>query len=353
VNLRFGWYAPTHGDGRIIGGRSPDLGYSPAYIDRVARAAEAAGFDLILIPAGPGCADAMMTGTHIAAVTTGLRPLVAVRTGAVPPTIAAKAAATLDHLSGGRVALNIVTGGSPAELAMDGDHEAHDRRYARTREFMSVLRAVWAGDDVNHRGTFFEIDHATFAPRPVQAGGPPLYLGGSSDDAVRAAAELGDVYLMWGEPSDAVAAQIMKVRTTAARFGRELRYGIRINLIVDRTSAAAWDRAHAMLSQVDAGTADRARTYIADSDSHALARIQALHGHQTADPAFWTGMVPYRSGNSTALVGSVDDVVTSLRRYLDAGATEFIFSGYPHTTTTELIGTEVLPAMRSLAAAAA
>lgn len=345
--LRFCWYAPTHGDARIIGGRSADLAWSPVYINEVGAAAEAAGFDMILIPAGLDCADATVTAAHLAHATSALRFLIAVRPGSVPPTILAKTAATLDHVSGGRVSLNIVTGGSPMELAMDGDHEPHDRRYARTAEFMSVLRAVWTGDGVDFAGEFFRIVGACLVPKPLQPDGIPLYLGGSSARAVAAAAALADVYLMWGEPSGAVAAQVDRVRTAAAARGRSLRFGMRINLIVDDTSEAAWGRAYAMREQVDAAMAERARAYIRDSDSTALARIQTLRDRATDDPTFWTGMVPFRSGNSTALVGSVDEVADSLLCYVDAGISEFIFSSYPHRDTVHLIGTRVLPALRN------
>jgi alkanesulfonate monooxygenase len=344
--LRFGWYAPTHGDGHIIGGRSAGLEWSPGYIDEVAAEAEAAGFDMILIPAGPGCADAMVTAAHIAAATTSLRPLVAVRPGSVPPTVLAKSAATLDHVSGGRMCLNIVTGGSPAELAMDGDHEPHDRRYARTAEFMTVLRRVWSRDRVDFDGEFFRIVNASLAPKPVRPAGIPLYVGGSSPAAAGVAAELADVYLMWGEPRDAVAAQVDRVRTAARELGRSPRFGMRINLIVDEHSEVAWQRAHAMRERVDPEMSRRAQDYIRNSDSVALARIQALTGHTHDDPAFWTGMVPFRSGNSTALVGSVDEVATSLRGYVRAGISEFIFSSYPHRDSVKLVGTRVLRALR-------
>lgn len=347
MSLRFSWYAPTHGDGRIIGGQSPELAWSPGYINRVAAEAEAAGFDMILIPAGPSCADGIVTAAHIAQATTTLRCLIAVRPGAMPPTVLAKAAATLDHLSAGRLSINIVAGGSPAELAMDGDHEPHDRRYMRAREFLTVLRAVWGSDGVSYAGEFFQIRDAALRPKPLQEGGPPIYLGGTSPSAIQVAAEAADVYLMWGEPSDAVAEQISKVDTAARSHGRRLRFGIRINLIVERTSAAAWERALAMRTQVDLDMAARARAYIADSDSMALSRIQALWNEKHHDPAFWTGMVPFRSGNSTALVGSVEDVVSSLQRYVDAGVSEFIFSAYPHHETVEFVGSQILSALRA------
>jgi alkanesulfonate monooxygenase len=347
MSLRFGWYAPTHGDGRIIGGRSPDLGWSPAYIDEVALAAERAGFDTILIPAGPGCADGFVTAAHVARATRTIRCLVACRTGSASPSFVAKAAATLDHVLGGRLELNIVTGGSPQELRMEGDHVEHDRRYERTREFMGLLRALWTSDGVTHCGEFFHIVEAAFEPKPVQPDGPPLFLGGSSDGAVQAAAEAADVYLMWGEPSPAVENQIAKVREAAAALGREPRFGMRINLIVDAESDAAWERARAMLADVDPAMAARAEAYLATSDSTAVSRIQALQHVQAEDSAFWTGMVPLRSGNSTALVGSVAHVVSSLQRYVDAGVSEFLFSAYPHHETVMQIGTSVIPGVRA------
>lgn len=345
---RFSWYAPTHGDARLIGGRSPDLAWTPAYIDGVAVAAEAAGFDSILLPVGPGCADAMVSATHIALATERLRCIVACRPGSQSPTVLAKAAATLDHVSDGRVSLNVVTGGSPMELAMDGDHEPHDRRYARTREFMAILRAVWSGDAVDYRGEFFRIVEASLEPKPVQPSGPPLYLGGSSEAAVRTAAEEADVYLMWGEPSEAVGEQIARVRAACDATGRTLSFGMRINLIVEEEREAAWERAGAMVAGIDEAMASRASRYLANSDSTAVSRIQALRGADHGDPAFWTGMVAARSGNSTALVGSPGDVVASLRRYVDAGVTEFIFSAYPHGGDSPgFVGEHVVPELRS------
>ena len=344
--LSFAWYAPTHGDATIIGGHDEHLGWSPSYIDEVALEAEAAGFTSILIPTGPSCADPFVTAGHIVAATTDLVPLIAVRTGSWLPTVAAKAAMTLDQISGGRVSLNIVSGGSPMELAMDGDYTRHDIRYRRTGEYLEVLRDLWRGEPTTYKGEFFDITGAAFRPPVVRKEGIPLYLGGASEDAIRIAAAAADVYLMWGEPAEAVSMQLDKARRFASEAGREIRYGMRINLIVEETTEAAWAKAHQMVASVDPEMRERARAYLKDSDSQGVARLQSIAGDGAQDPAYWTGMVPFRSGNSSALVGSPQEVAAALYRYVEAGISEFIFSAYPHRGTARLVGESVIPALR-------
>jgi alkanesulfonate monooxygenase len=349
TDLAFAWYAPTHGDAGIIGGKDDRLAWSPAYIDEIAVEAEQAGFDSILIPAGPSCADPFVTATHIALATTRIAPLIAVRTGSWLPTVAAKTAMTLDQLSGGRVKLNIVSGGSPIELAMDGDHESHDVRYRRTREYLQILRLLAEPEPATFSGEFFDIRGASFTPAARRPGGIPLYLGGASDDALRIAAENADVYLMWGERVEDVEQQLVKARAFASETGRSIRHGMRINLIVRKSSDEAWAAADAMVASVDDAMREKAGRYIADSDSQGVARLQRLAGESSRDSAYWTGMVPYRSGNSSALVGSPDEVAKSLQGYVDAGISEFIFSAYPHRGNATFIGEHVLPQLRDRA----
>jgi alkanesulfonate monooxygenase len=350
MSLTCFWYAPTHGDSRFIATKTPEFPGTPAYLIENAQRAERSGFDGILVPAGPTCSDAFITGTHIAVETQTLRPLVAVRPGTFGPTSVAKMAATLDHISQGRLNLNIVTGGSPLELAMDGDFLVHDERYRRTDEFLEVLKAVWAADDVSHAGRYFQIKGATLRPRPLQTPHPRLYLGGASDLAIETAVRHVDGYLMWGEPVEAVRQQISNVRQVATAAGRgahSLSFGLRITLLVEETDRAAWARAEEILSAIDPTTQGKVARYLNDADSVALSRIQALAGQETSDPCFWTGMVRYRSGNSTVLVGSVDSVATSLRAYIDAGVREFIFSSYPHRDSVSFIGERLLPLLRT------
>jgi alkanesulfonate monooxygenase len=343
MTVPFAWYAPTHGDGFHMG-CAAEIEATPDYIVEVARAAEEVGFESILIPAGPTCTDALITATHIVCHTKRIRPLPAIRPGFVAPTVAAKMAATLDHVSGGRVSLNIVTGGSPPELAMDGDFVEHDARYRRTAEFIAVMKRVWSGDDVDFAGEFYRIRGATLRPRPAQTPFPRLYLGGSSEAALAVAAEHIDRYLMWGEPIEMAAQHIERVRSHASGRGRTgLRYGLRITLVVAETEGEAWRRAQEMVARVDERSVSKVARYLSSSDSKAQQRIQSTRDFRTTDRCYWTGMTAYRSGNSTALVGSYAQVAESLRMYVRAGISEFIFSGYPHLEMAFQVGRYLLP----------
>lgn len=344
-NLRFNWYAPTHGDARIIGGRDTDLAWTPAYIDRVAQEAENASFEGILLPVGPTCADSFISGVHIAMATKRLRVIVAARTGAVLPTVAAKSLATMSHLAPERIAINVVTGGSPMELAMDGDNLPHEARYRRTAEFLQILRGSWEKAPFDFGGEFFKVRGARFTPRPASP--VPVYLGGASESAVHAAAKYADIYLMWGESAEAVVRHLAMVRSLAGLAGRQIRCGMRINLIVGKTHDDAWHMAESGLAAVTSTQAASAAAYIRDSDSEGVRRIQQTQAITTGDRAvYWTGMVPFRSGNSTALVGSPEEVAAALGNYVRGGVEEFIFSSYPHHESVELIGAEVLPRLR-------
>ncbi|USL45558.1 LLM class flavin-dependent oxidoreductase [Priestia megaterium] len=342
----FHFYAPTHGDSKYIGQSRPEIKGTPEHIVKIAKAAEKGGFDGILIPTGPNCADAFITATNIVINTENLRPLIAIRPGFISPTVASKMVSTLDVLSNGRVSLNVVSGGSPKELAMDGDFTNHDKRYERTKEFTEILRGVWEDDPFNYTGRFYKIDNAKFTPAPLQKPYPKLYLGGTSDPAVTVASELFDTYLMWGEPVEDVKAQIQKVKEMANIYNRHVKFGIRINIITASSEKVAWEKAEKIISQVNKDKVSMLKEYMDNSDSISLKRIQSLRGREFEDPCFWTGMTSYRSGNSTALVGSYKQVAESLIKYINVGITEFIFSSYPHLETVSEIGKEILPRIK-------
>ena len=169
----------------------------------------------MLVPTGEMCLDAWMVAATLAQHTERIKFLVAFRPGFVNPPVAARMAATLDSLTGGRILLNVVTGGHLHELAKDGDfvrddsgewHEVdHDSRYRRTAEFMDVVMRSWHERDWEHSGEFFRVANGGVAQRPAQRPHPPIYLGGASDAAMEAAARYADVYLMWGEPVELMA----------------------------------------------------------------------------------------------------------------------------------------------------
>lgn len=212
------------------------VGRPPATTSATLPAAERVGFDAVLTPTGTWCEDAWLATAALIPETTTLRFLVAFRPGFVSPTLAAQQAVTFQRLSGGRLLLNVVTGGSAEEQRRFGDFADHDTRYERTAEFLQIVRGAWSGTPFDFAGEHCRVAGATVAHRPRPQ--PPIFFGGSSDAGKRVAARHADTWLMWGEPPDAAAEQVRHVRALAAEAGREIGFGIRLHLIARRAVGA-------------------------------------------------------------------------------------------------------------------
>jgi alkanesulfonate monooxygenase len=242
--------------------------------------------------------------------------------------------ATLDRLSGGRVLINIVTGGDPVENAGDGIFLSHAERYAVTREFMAAYKALLAGETVDVAGEHIRIEGGQLLFPPVQAPHPPLYFGGSSEAAIDVAAATVDKYLTWGEPPAAVAEKIATVRASAAAKGRRVSFGIRLHVIVRETAREAWAAAEKLIEHVDDATIAKAQTIFARMDSVGQSRMSQLHGGRrdrlVVGPNLWAGVGLVRGGAGTALVGSPPEVAARMEEYREIGVDTFILSGYPH-----------------------
>ena len=328
------WFLPTHGDSRYlgtaIGGRQVNLGY----LRQIAQAADELGYFGVLLPTGRSCEDSWIVASALAPLTERLRYLVAVRPGLQSPSVAARMTATLDRLSGGRLLINVVTGGDPAENAGDGVFLSHDERYEVTREFLDVYKALLDGRVVNSRGKHIAIEDGRLLFPPVQAGGPQLYFGGSSDAGIAAGVKTIDKYLTWGEPPAAVAEKITRVRNVAAGVGRTLSFGLRLHVIVRETNAEAWKAADELISYLDNDTIAKAQSIFARMDSVGQQRMAALHGGRRdkleISPNLWAGVGLVRGGAGTALVGDPPTVAARIREYAELGIDTFILSGYPH-----------------------
>jgi alkanesulfonate monooxygenase len=258
-----------------------------------------------------------------------LKFLVAIRPGIVSPTAAARLTATVDRLSNGRVLINVVTGGDPAEAEGDGVFLSHDERYAATHEFLHIWRRVLQQETVDFAGKYLSVRGAKVLYPPVQKPYPPLYFGGSSEAAQELAAEHIDVYLTWGEPPRDVAQKVADMKRRAAKFGRTLRFGIRLHVIVRDTTDEAWAAANDLLRHVDDRTIALAQQSFARLDSEGQRRMSALHNGRR-DPNLWAGVGLVRGGAGTALVGSPEVVAERLLEYRELGIETFILSGYPH-----------------------
>lgn len=349
---QFDWFLPTSGDGDQVGAatvaagaarhtRTADLGY----LTQVARAAETAGFTAALTPVGAGCPDPWIVCAAVAAGTARLRLLVAFRAGFALPTLLAQQAETFQLLSGGRLALNVVTGGDPAEQRAYGDFLAHDERYARTGEYLEVLRRAWEGVPFDHAGTHYRVERGGLATKLDPA--PPVYFGGASPAAEAVAARHADTYLLWGEPPPAVGARVERIRALAAAEGRTLRVGIRLHVIGRPTAGEAWAEAGRLLDGMAPERVAAAQERYRRMDSVGQARMTALHGGGRdgleISPNLWAGVGLVREGAGTALVGSYAEVAARIDEYAALGVDEFILSGWPHLEEAYRVGENVLP----------
>ena len=328
------WFLPTHGDGHFLGTSDGARPVTLNYLKQIAQAADGLGYHGVLIPTGRSCEDSWVVASALAPLTERLRYLVAIRPGIISPTVSARMTATLDRLSGGRLLINVVTGGDPDENRGDGIHLSHSERYEVTDEFLRIWRRVLQGESVDFEGKHFKVENAKALYPPVQKPYPPLYFGGSSDAAHDLAAEQLDVYLTWGEPPAAVAEKITDVRARAARHGRTVKFGIRLHVIVRETAEEAWQAADRLIAHISDDTIAAAQQSFARFDSEGQRRMAALHGGRRDQleiaPNLWAGVGPVRGGAGTALVGDPQQVAARIKEYADLGIESFIFSGYPH-----------------------
>ncbi|HTW15683.1 MAG TPA: LLM class flavin-dependent oxidoreductase [Nocardioides sp.] len=351
--LKFHWFLPTNGgDGRNVvgGGHGVEAGASgrPAsvpYLGQIARSAEQLGFDAALTPTGAWCEDAWISTAMLSSLSERLKFLVAFRPGLTAPFLAAQMAGTFQNLSGGRLLLNVVTGGESHEQRMFGDFLDKDGRYARADEFLEIVRRLWAGETVDFEGEHYRVEDATLSQIPSPQ--PLIYFGGSSPAALDVAARHADVYLTWGEPPAAVEEKIGRVRERAAAEGRTLTYGIRLHTIARDTSEAAWAEADRLLANISAEDIARVQEGLKRSESEGQRRMLELNrGSKDGleiHPNLWAGVGLVRGGAGTAMVGSYTEIADLIEQYAAVGIEEFVLSGYPHLEESYWFGEGVLP----------
>jgi alkanesulfonate monooxygenase len=344
MSVHFYWYVPTNGDGEYLGLNEPQRKPTLDYIISVAKTAEKAGFEGILIPTGIPYLDSWIVGSAIIHHTRIIKPLIAFRPGFIAPTVAAKMAATLDQFSEGRMLVNVVTGGSAKELGQDGDFVEHNERYARTGEFIEVVQKSWTEEKVNHIGEYFTISDGVLNPSIHQSPNIPIYFGGSSDAAKEIAAKSADVYLQWGEPAQQIEQQINDVKQRAKKYGRQLEYGVRIHVVVRDEESEAWEAAAKIISKADRETLSYMNHYYETTDSVAQKRMNELTRNNERFGRYgWSGIGKIRKGAGTAIVGTPEQVREGLQEYIDIGVKHFILSGFPHLEEAERFGQAVRP----------
>ena len=321
----------------------------------VGEAAEAGGFRALLLGTGWGQKiEAFATAAALLQHCPSIRALIAVRPGYYHPAAVAKLAATIDQHTGGRVLLNVVTGGVPSDLAHYGDILDHDARYARTREFLDIFTALTqdAGTPLTYAGQYFSCQDAVLDYGLCGDPRGRIYFGGASPPARRIAAAHADTYLMWGLPLAEAQATVTEIRQLAAAHDRTIRCGMRINIIARPDTQQAWAVAHRMLADADPATLNRVRAVAAETDSLGQQRMFALSSADTeqgddSTGTYWTGLGRLRVGSGTALVGSYQGVATALSQYMRAGIDSFILASTPHLQECHRIGKHVLPLLKT------
>ena len=328
----------------------------PGYLRASAQAHDEGGFDRILIGWFSNGPDGLQLAAHAGAHTKRVGFLVAHRPGFQAPTTAARAFATLDQLTGGRAAIHVISGGDDADQARDGDWLGKDQRYARTDEYVSVLKAVWAAEGpVDHEGAFYRIRGASPEVRTAQRPRIPIYFGGASEAALRVAGKHADVYALWGETRAQVREITARVRAEAARHGREVRFSLSFRPILADTEEAAWAKAERILGrirevrgQAALGGAGNGPPQNAGSRRllEAAARGDRPEGRLYTAIARETGA----RGNTTALVGTPLQVAEALLEYHALGVSTFLIRGFDPLEDAVEYGRELLPITKRMLA---
>jgi alkanesulfonate monooxygenase len=337
------WFGPLcDEDHEFLGVPDPALMSSWEHDRGIVLGAEEAGFDNLLLPSdyAPGM-DSIAFAAGMAPWLRRMQLLVAVRMGEMWPPQLARQLGTIDHMLGGRLTINIISSDLPGQKLESAP------RYRRTLEYMQVLRSLMNGTPVDLHGEFVQV--ALDPPRICRdgAGCPPFYFGGLSEAAREVAAQAADVYLMWPDTMPAVKAIIDDMRARAARYGRELKFGYRVHVIVRETEAAARAAAARLISRLTEQAGQRVRTQSLHPASAGQLRQGELReiadDEGFAEPNLWTGVGRGRQGAGAAIVGDPDQVLAKLRGYADLGLEAFIFSGYPHAAECDLFARHVLP----------
>jgi alkanesulfonate monooxygenase len=360
MTIEFLTMVPTAGDGQYPGSDNAPAGNWTAsseraptfeYISKIARASEEGGFGTLLLPVGTGCLDGWAAASFLAPQTTTLRFLVALRPGFVQPSVAARQATTFDYLSGGRLSINVVTGGSPQEQARDGDFLDHDTRYQRTKEYIRLTKRLLTETNVDHEGDYFRIKGATLFPPPVQQPYPPFFIAGESEAGKGVIAEEAQVYMTWGGPLEEMARKLGDIRGRVEARGRTAGYSISFQVILGDTEEEAWAKADDMLQHISTASIDRQREYFRTIDSVGQKRLAryvetSANNSYRLGPNLWAGLTQVLSGNSIALVGTPDQVADRIIEYVGLGFDHVLLRGFPHLEMITQLGREVLPRVR-------
>ncbi|AXI43345.1 LLM class flavin-dependent oxidoreductase [Sulfitobacter sp. SK011] len=342
------WFSALCSDDyQFLGVPDGALRSSWEHCSNIVKTAEAQGFRNILCPSSYQVGqDTLSFVAGCAPITETINLLAAVRCGEMQPIMLARTLATLDHMLKGRLTVNIISSDFP------GQKEDSAYRYQRSREVVEILKQAWTQDEINHHGEIYNFEGLTTDPvKPYQTGGPLLYFGGYSPQALELCGQHCDVYLMWPEKIEELKGRMQAVNAVAQSHGRTLDYGLRVHMIVRDTEAEAKEYADHIVSKLDDEYGRMIRDRALDSTSlgvsHQAKNRELADKFGYIEPNLWTGVGRARSGCGAALVGSTDQVLSKIEEYKKMGIRAFIFSGYPHLDEAVHFGSRVLPQLET------
>lgn len=363
MSVEFTGYVGHFNSSEVMARKGPAIDI--AHIEAAAKAHEYVGFDRVLVAFNSNSAESIMVGQHVASVTDSLKLMIAHRPGFTSPTLAARQLATLDQFSKGRVAVHIITGGNDSELAQDGDHFTKDERYARTSEYIDVLRREWTSTSpFDYDGAYYHVKQGFGDVKPFRSEGIPVFFGGASDAAIVVAGQHADVYALYGETYAQVSELVSRVGTAADVHGRKPRFSVSLRVILADTEEKAWQKADQILADATAlrnagGNKQsphniRRKRKEGDVPPNEGSRrlLAAASQGDRLDKCLWTGIAKLTAaqGNTTVLVGTPDQVADAILGYYELGVGTFLVRGFDPVLDAIQYGRELLPRVRSLVA---
>jgi len=347
-SVEVAWFsALCNEDYEFLGVPDGQLRSSFEHCSDIVQTADRLGYQNILMPSSFNCGQEPLTfAGALAVLTKQMHFLVAVRMGEIHPPMLARHISTLDHIMKGRLTINIIS----SELV--GTTEGNEDRYARSDEIVQILKQAWTQDRIKFKGRFYDLDLPSDPVKPYQQnGGPLLYFGGISEPARNLCAKHCDVFLMWPEREEDLYTTMQDLSRRAAEYGRKIDFGLRIHLIVRKTEQEARDAATRLMSRFDPAKGAEIRARSQDNKSAGVARQDALRVASKDDyiePHIWSGIGRGRSGCGSAIVGTPEQVLNKLQRYIAMGIRAFVFSGYPHKDEAEIFARDVLPHLKTV-----
>ena len=331
------------GDTAFLGTVDPSRRSNYAHCNDIITTADNLGFKNILLPTSYVVGQEVLPfAAAMAPQVKNINMLAAIRTGEIHPPMLARHLATLDHILEGRLTVNIINSDLP------GLKEDPEMRYKRCGEVIEILKQAWTQDRIDFDGEIYNIHLAADPVKPYQQnGGPLLYFGGISPGSMEVCAKYCDVFLMWPEPEENIYATMQNMSDRAEKHGRVIDFGLRIHVIVRKTEAEAKAYTKHLMSKFDAEVADKLKNRTQDSKSAGVLRQDELRNNADPDdfiePMLWTGIGRARSGCAGALVGTPEQILEKMNRYMDMGIRSFILSGYPLIEECKMFGKHVLP----------